>query len=349
MNIEVPWRERGQINGAGGLDLGEARASAVGGSPAGSWGGASSRFGAAGVMESGVVLPAPLRWLLEVVLELRWPAADEDDLHSAAEVWRHLGGQVVEAHRATEPAAGAIVSYNAGPAVDGFAQFWERFSTRPVPCAVSVCTRLERMLRQFADDVTEVKAYILRHLETLADEVELRVSATGVTLGVSTTTAKAAATTTRAAVGAALAELSVRAATTARTGAAASRAAATELLIDPTMATLRQFDERRTLDPGPWPLPGTPGTVAGPPGAPPARIGPTSLVHVPIQDGADQLTHASSSPLTDGAHISAPLRPADADSPGSLSVATASPETATAGASAAAQHSLISRAMAGED
>jgi hypothetical protein len=283
--------------------------------------------------------------LLEVVLEQRWPQAVEDDLHSAADVWHHLGGQIAEAYRATEPAAGAIVAYNAGPGVDGFAQFWERFATGPIPRAVSVCGQLEQMLRQFADDVAEVKAYILRQLEILADEVRLRVSATGITLGVSDTTAKAAASTTRAAITAALAELSARTAATARTGTAA-RVTATELLNDPTVATLRQLDQRRTLDPRQWTHHGTLGTATGSPDAQP-RIGPTSPVRTPIQDGGTQFTDNSPRPLTDAAHTSAHPRPGDADSPATATLPAIAP-TAAAATVAAARGSLISRAMAGE-
>jgi hypothetical protein len=345
MSLDVPRRVSGQMSGPVQLALGEAPTSAVGGSSSGPWGAASSGLGATRATEASVALPAPLRWLLEVVLELRWPAAVEDDLHSAADVWRHLGTGVVEAHRATEPAAGAVVAYNAGPAVDGFAQFWERFSTGPVPRAVSVCVQMERMLRQFTDDVTEVKAYILRQLEMLADEVGLRVSATGIALGVSDTTAKAAAATTRAAVVAALADLSARTAT-ART-AATVRATATDLFNDPTVATLHQFDERRPLDPRQWARPSTLGTASGAPDAQYPRIGPTSLVHGPAPDGGDQVTDHSPPPLTDAAPTSARSRSGDTDLP----AATTPPGTAhptAAAAVAAPRTSLISRAMAGE-
>jgi hypothetical protein len=150
----------------------------------------------------------------------------------------------------------------------------------------------------------------------------------------------------RAAIAAALGELSARTAAIART-AATARATAIELLNDPTVATLRQLDERRPLDLHQSTHPGTLGTVAGPPDAQP-RIGPTSLVRTPIQDGANQFTDNSPRPLTDAAHTSAHSRAGDA----ATATATALPATAPTAAAAtltAARGSLISRAMAGED
>jgi hypothetical protein len=335
-----------------------------------------------------VVLAEPLRWLLEVVVGQRWPRAVEDDLQSAADIWRHLGGQIVEAQRAVEPAAGAVVASNTGPAVDAFAQFWERFSTQPVPRAVSVCAELELMLRQFADDVADVKAYILRQLEMLADEVKLRVSASGITVGVPNTAVKTAAATTRAAIGAALGELSAR--TAART---AARATATELLNDPTLATLRQLDDTRTLDLRQWAQPGTLATAESAPHGQPTEIGRTSLVHAPIQAVANPRADNSPSPLVEtvsllaresvlagagqpsggpghgGVPVAISTHPADqlnprinmpspqsqslamrsaADSPAPATSAPMVPTVAVTSVSVG-RRSLISRAMAGED
>jgi len=305
-----------------------------------------------------VRLPEPLRWLLEDVVGHRWPLAIEDDLHAAADVWRHLGDQIAEAHRVTEPAAGAVVAYNSGPAVDAFAQFWQRFSTQPIPRALAVCAELEQMLRQFAQDTAAIKTYILGRLDRLADEVDLRVTNSGVTLGVSDTTASAAAAVTRAAIREALGELAARTAATAARMAA--RATATELLNDPILRTLQQLDDGHSLEPRQRAHPSTTlGVGEGPIGTLPTAIGRTSLVHTAVDSSA--VTSAETTPrapvdtettgpspnpgaadsrLSGGPVVGAPVATAPVpDTPADPAAPAASHQTS--------QESLIARVMAG--
>jgi len=310
--------------------------------------------------ETSVRLPEPLRWLLEDVVGQRWPLAIEDDLHAAADVWRHLGGQIAGAHRATEPAAGAVVAYNSGPAVDAFAQFWRRFSTQPIPRALAVCTELEQMLRQFAQDTAAIKTYILGRLDRLADEVDLRVTNSGITLGVSDTTAATAAAVTRAAIREALGELAARTAATAARMAA--RSTATELLNDPTLRTLQQLDDGHRLEPQRRSHPSTLGAGEDPVGIRPTAIGRTSLIHTAADSLAVAAAEASSRAPAETETSGPSLSPGETGSvlpgggPVGGPVATSPvPESSVMPTDAAAlatshqisQESLIARVMAG--
>ncbi|HEY2097268.1 MAG TPA: hypothetical protein VGH72_12430, partial [Pseudonocardia sp.] len=133
------------------------------------------------------------------------------------------------------------------------------------------------MLRQFAQDSAAIKTYILGRLDRLADEIDLRVTNSGITLGVSDTTAATAAAVTRAAIREALGELAARTAATAARMAA--RSTATELLNDPTLRTLQQLDDGHRLETSQRSHPGTLGAGEDPVGIPPTAIGRTSLIH----------------------------------------------------------------------
>ena len=250
-----------------------------------------------------VELPEPLQWLLEVVVGERWPAAIEQELHAVADVWRHLGGQVAEAHQGAEPAAGAVVQYNHGPAVEAFGQFWQRFSTHPMSQAVSVCGELEAMLRQFAGDVAGTKTYIVVQLEILAGEVALGLAGSEITLGVSDAVATAAAAATRALIRDALGELAT---TTAATAARmAVKASATELVNDATLQALRQANGGHNFDLGQWARTGAIGAVGGLVGGHVGHrveaLGRPSLVHSALTESTDQLAENAAKQLTDAA------------------------------------------------
>ena len=264
----------------------------VGGLPAG-------RAGEAVTVE----LPEPLQWLLEVLVGERWPAALESELHAVADVWRHLGDQVTEAHQAAEPAAGAVLQYNHGPSVEAFGRFWQRLSTEPMPRAVSVCGELEAMLRQYAGDVAGTKTYIVVQLEILAGEVALGMAGSGLTLGVSDAVATAAAAAARALIRDALGELATKTATTAARMAA--KASATELVNDATLQALRQADGGHRFDVGQWARTGAIGAVGGLVGGHVGQhveaLGRPSLVHSALTEGADQLGENAAKQLTDTA------------------------------------------------
>ena len=253
--------------------------------------------------EATVALPESLQWLLEVLVGERWPAAIESDLHAVADVWRHLGGQVREAHRAVEPAAGAVIQYNQGPGVRAFGEFWRAFSARPMPQAVSVCGELEAMLRQFAGDVAGTKTYIIVQLEVLAGEVALGMAGSGLTLGVSDAVATAAAAATRALIRDALGELATKTAATAARMTA--KASATELLNDGTLQTLQQLNGGHSFNLGQWTHAGAIGAVGGLVGGPVGQhveaLGRPSLVHSALTEGADQLGENAAKQLTEAA------------------------------------------------
>ena len=263
--------------------------------------------------EATVALPEPLQWLLEVVVGERWPAAVESDVHAVADVWRHLGGQVTEAHQAAEPAAGAVTQYNRGPGVEAFGRFWRRFSTQPLPKAVSVCGELEGMLREFAGDVAGTKTYIIVQLEILAGEVALGLAGSEITLGVSDAVASAAAAATRALIRDALGELATKTAATAARMAA--KASATELLNDGTLQTLQQLNGGHTFNLGQWAHAGALGAVGGLAGGPVGErvteLGRPSVVHAALANGAEQLAENSAKQLADAATSASATDPSE--------------------------------------
>jgi hypothetical protein len=197
--------------------------------------------------------------------------------------------------------------------VQAFDQFWRRFSTQPLPKAVSVCGELEGMLRQFAGDVAGTKTYIIVQLEILAGEVALGLAGSEITLGVSDAVATAAAAATRALVRDALGELATKTAATAARMAA--KASATELLNDGTLQTLQQLNGGRTFNLGQWSHAGALGAVGGLAGGPVgervAELGRPSVVHAALENGAEQLAENSAKQLTDAATTGAAGDPSE--------------------------------------
>jgi hypothetical protein len=256
-------------------------------------------------------LPAALQWVLEVLVGERWPQADEDDVESAAAVWRHLGERVTDAHRAAEPAAAAVVEHNAGPAVAQFGQFWQDYSTHPIPLAVKVCADLEQTLREFAGDVGGTKSFILVQLELLAAEVALSMAGSGITLGVSDGVAAAGAAAPRAGVREALSELMTKAAATA--AKMAVKASTTELINDGMLQSLQAADGGHSFDLRRWVGAGAAGAVGGlvggTVGTHVAAIGGPSVVHSAIESGSEQLAENSADSLTRAAVAGQPSDP----------------------------------------
>ena len=248
-----------------------------------------------------VALPPGLQWLLESVVGQRWPQANEDELRSMADVWRHIGDQVSGARRAVEPAAGAVVEYNSGPGINAFHDFWQRYSGGPMPAGVSVCGGMEQMLRRFAGDVAGTKADVLAQLEKLAVELELGVAGSEITLGVSDEAAAAAVAVTRVMIGEAYGELAAKIAADAAGHAA--RAGATEMFNDATLQTLQQANGGHRFDLGQWAHAGALGAVGGlvggPVGTHVAALGHPSLAHAAIEHGAEQLGENSAKALAD--------------------------------------------------
>ncbi|MDX6311653.1 MAG: collagen type alpha, partial [Streptomyces sp.] len=134
------------------------------------------------------MLPNWLEWVLNEVLGMDWPTADEDKLFEAANLWRDFATDVQGIQYTGVTAAGNVISENYGDSIDGFKGTWDKFSGNGsgyLDDAQTVALVVAGVLDAAGAIVIAAKAAVIVQLAILAAEIIAAQAAAPFTFGLS--------------------------------------------------------------------------------------------------------------------------------------------------------------------
>lgn len=165
--------------------------------PYGSWG--NTNFGTPTSGSSGGV-----NWqTVAAALHIDWPAADVNQVKSAADAWHDLAGVLEDTLATVQQTVGYITSDSQGPAIDAFSRYvsgfvssgtqepledtpeGERYLTVKglIPNAIDACNAASAACDNYADKVSEAKNKIVEAAEEFAATVAFSLVLTVISFG----------------------------------------------------------------------------------------------------------------------------------------------------------------------